>query len=140
MTEIDGGWFSEIHVSYIYNHSTCSHETNEWSQEIVNFLGLRKEMDTYFSLDLQEMHLSRWLVGSFYDISTIIGYLMPNPFFVQINISISNNSVCQKHFSFKVFNLVKQFLFKRFIFLYVYILFIRSLMSIKFYFKQFSLV
>ena len=36
------------------------------------------------------------LVGSlfgFYDMSTIIGYLMPNPFFIQIIFSISNNSV-----------------------------------------------
>ena len=32
------------------------------------------------------------LVG-FYGTSNIVGYLMPNPFFIHINISISNNSV-----------------------------------------------
>ena len=32
-----------------------------------------------------------WLVES-YGISTFVGYLMPNPFFLQIKSSISNNS------------------------------------------------
>ena len=50
-----------------------------------------------------------WFVG-FYDISTFVGYLMPNPFlckysvlFKTIQFSISTQFNCQKHFYFKVF-------------------------------------
>ena len=40
--------------------------------------------------------LNRWL-GGFYGISTLVGYLMPNPFYTN------------KEFYFKQFGLVKQF-------------------------------
>ena len=52
----------------------------------------------------------------FYDISTFISHLMPNPFlyewsvlFQTIQFSISTQFICQKHFYFKLFSLVKQF-------------------------------
>ena len=47
-----------------------------------------------------------------YGISTIVGYLMPNPFFTQfqtIHFSISTQFNCQNHFYSKLFSLVKQF-------------------------------
>ena len=60
-----------------------------------------------------------WLVGwllGFYGISTVVGYLMPNPFlckqtviFQTIQLSLSTPSNCQKHIYFKLFCLVKQF-------------------------------
>ena len=52
-----------------------------------------------------------WLFG-FYGISTFVGYLMPNPFLylVQtIQFSISTQFNGQKHFYFKLYNLIKQF-------------------------------
>ena len=56
-----------------------------------------------------------WLVG-FYGISTFVGYLMPNPFlykysvlFQTIQLSMSTQFNCQKHFHFKQFSLFKQF-------------------------------
>ena len=54
----------------------------------------------------------------FYGISTFVGYLMQNQFlykrtalFQTIKFSISTQFNCQKHFSFKLFNFVKQFKF-----------------------------
>ena len=56
-----------------------------------------------------------WVFG-FYGISTIVDYLMPNPFlykltvlFQTIQFSIITQFNCQKHFYFKLFSLVKQF-------------------------------
>ena len=56
-----------------------------------------------------------WLVG-FYGISTVIGYLMPNPLlfklsvqFQTIQFSMSTQFNFQKHFYFKLFSLVKLF-------------------------------
>ena len=42
----------------------------------------------------------------FYGISTFVGFLMPNPFFIQI-ISMSTHFNCQKHFDFRLFSLYK---------------------------------
>ena len=60
------------------------------------------------------------LVGWFYGISTVLGYLMSNPFlykssvlFQTIQFSMSTQFNCQKHFFFKLFSLVKQFCFKK---------------------------
>ena len=52
-----------------------------------------------------------WFVlVSFYGISTFVGYLIPNPFlcklsvlFLTIQISMSSQFNCQKHFYFKLF-------------------------------------
>ena len=46
--------------------------------------------------------------GLVYGISTFVGYLTPNPFLCKKSVSISNNSVCQKYFYFKLFSLIKQ--------------------------------
>ena len=49
-----------------------------------------------------------WFDG-FYGISTLVGYLMPNPFlcksvlFKTIQFSVSTQFDCQKHFYFKLF-------------------------------------
>ena len=58
---------------------------------------------------------SVYLFG-FYGISTFVGYLMSNPFlykwtvlFQTIQLSISTQFNCQKHFYFKLFSFVKQF-------------------------------
>ena len=63
-----------------------------------------------------------WLV-EYYDISTFVGYLMPNLIlyklsvvFQTIQFSMSKQFNCQKHFYFKLFSLVKQFYFKQFSF------------------------
>ena len=55
-----------------------------------------------------------WLVG-FYDISTIVRYLMPNPFlciqivlFQTIQFTINTQFKCQKQFYFKLFSLVNK--------------------------------
>ena len=56
----------------------------------------------------------------FYNISTFVGYLIPNPFYTNkvlfhvIQFSISTRFNCQKHFYFKLFSLVKQLYFKQF--------------------------
>ena len=59
------------------------------------------------------------LVG-FYGISTFVGYLMPNlllykesVLFQTIQIFMSSQFNCQKHFYFKLFSLVKQFYFEQ---------------------------
>ena len=55
-----------------------------------------------------------WLFG-FYDISTFVGYLMPNPFLNNNQFYFKQFSLAwvqfnwQKHFYFKLFSLVKQF-------------------------------
>ena len=67
------------------------------------------------------IHTGTACLFGFYDISTFVGYLMPNPFytnkqlyFKQFILGISTQFNCQKHFYFKLFSLVKQFLFKQF--------------------------
>ena len=69
----------------------------------------------------------------FYGISKFVGYFMPNPFlykksvlFQTIQFSMSTQFNRQKHFYFKLFSLVKQFLFNQFILVLVKILFTHS--------------
>ena len=63
----------------------------------------------------RERERDGWLVG-FYDISTFVGYLTPNPFlckmyvlFQTIQFSMSTQFNCQRQFYFKLFSLFKQF-------------------------------
>ena len=75
-----------------------------------------KLTDAFVYFSRIELYIKQvgWLF-KFYGISTFIGYLMPDLFFIQINDSISNNSVsheytvCQNHFYFKLSSFVKKF-------------------------------
>ena len=48
-------------------------------------------------IEFGKNRLVGWLVGWFYGITTFVGYLPPNPFFLQIISSISNNSVYHEY-------------------------------------------
>ena len=58
-----------------------------------------------------------WMFG-FYGISTFVGYLTGNPFFMQIvlfqtiQFSMSTEFNCQKHFYFKLFSLIQLIQFR----------------------------
>ena len=61
-----------------------------------------------------------WLFG-FYGTSSFVGYLMRNPlytnkqfYFKQSDEALAHSSILKKHFCFKLFSLIKQFLFKKF--------------------------
>ena len=58
---------------------------------------------------IQKRPLKVNIVG-FYGISTFVGYLTPNPFFMKFKrIQFNMSTVSQKHFYFKIFSLFKQF-------------------------------
>ena len=71
--------------------------------------------DTGMEFGMKKCWLVSQLVVEFYDISTVLGYVTPNPFlckylvlFQTIQFSMNTQFNCQKYFYFQLFSLIKQ--------------------------------
>ena len=75
-------------------YSTFSKVPNQEPYDQMHFNVIHRRLNSFKYCNLTQIILfSLVRLFGFYGISTFIGYLMPNPFFLQINSSISNNSV-----------------------------------------------
>ena len=100
-------WIYQVSVNFLSAFFSFK-KKEQWMMFFFSGGGLKQLLTLTRTLIISKKGLV-WFVG-FYDISTFVGYLTPNPFlckksvpFKTIQFSISTQFNCRKHFYFKLF-------------------------------------